>query len=74
VPFIRQFDFGGGEVVVEDDGRVAYADQEPEIAIHLDNSPIAWLAVGAKPGWSAFVIGDGPLARYREPLASEFTA
>jgi hypothetical protein len=33
------------------------------ITVCIDNDPIAWLAPGAKPGWSALVKRDGPLAR-----------
>ena len=36
---------------------------DAEITIRIDNQPVAWLAPGTKPGWSALVIRDGPLAR-----------
>jgi hypothetical protein len=38
---------------------------EPEITIQVDNHAIAWLAPGTRPGWSALVVLDGPLARIR---------
>jgi hypothetical protein len=37
--------------------------REDRTAICLDERPLAWLAPGAKPGWSALVMRDGPLAR-----------
>jgi hypothetical protein len=41
----------------------AHNAPEPQITIYIDNEPIAWLAPGAKPGWSALVQHDGPLAQ-----------
>lgn len=38
-------------------------DPEPQITVSLDNQPIAWLAPGTKPGWSALAKRDGPLAK-----------
>ena len=34
-----------------------------QITVSIDNQPIAWLAPGAKPGWSALAKRDGPLAK-----------
>jgi hypothetical protein len=39
------------------------SQSDPEITIRIDNQPVAWLAPGTKPGWSALVVRDGPLAR-----------
>lgn len=41
-------------------------ESHPEAIVRIDNRPIAWLAPEAKPGWSALVKRNGPLARVRE--------
>lgn len=45
--------------------RVRWPDEshDDRTAIILDERPIAWVAAGAKPGWSSLVTRDGPLAR-----------
>ncbi len=39
-----------------------HPDQD-RVTIYLDERPLAWVAPGAKPGWSSLVTRDGPLAR-----------
>ena len=39
------------------------AESHPPITVRIDNHPVAWLAPGAKPGWSALATRDGPLAK-----------
>jgi hypothetical protein len=51
-----------------DDVSVTWADRtdsDPPVTVWIGNQPVAWLAPGAKPGWSALVQRDGPLARTR---------
>jgi hypothetical protein len=37
-----------------------------EVTVRIAGEPVAWLAPDAKPGWSALVRRDGPVARARE--------
>jgi hypothetical protein len=41
----------------------AHIESDLQITICIDDDPVAWLAPDVKPGWSALVKRDGPLAR-----------
>lgn len=41
------------------------SDPSAEVVVCVDGDPIVWLAFGAKPGWAALAVRDGPLARKR---------
>jgi hypothetical protein len=45
---------------------VVWDTEEGHVVVCLSNVPLAWLTEGAKPGWSARVKRDGPVAQVRK--------